>query len=179
MGGPRSKSRVAVQSRERVAGAPQERAEGASFRPGLGRALTMPIVPIALAGRRAAASAVHPADVPASNRWRSARIPGPLRSRVAAFRLVHVPVHGVDAPFFLHPLPGGVCELIARRRYARDPEKLRRMAEGACGEALKRNSHRLSWDRDPAVQPLWGVAALRGTKPSRRWGGLSISNFDG
>ena len=66
----------------------------------------------------AAAGAVHPADLIASNRGRSASFPAPLAHGAASQRLVHRPVHGVEPPFFFHaPTPSvGAMTLPGRPR---------------------------------------------------------------
>ena len=70
----------------------------------LGRIRTV-LQRVAIAARRAAARAVHPANLMAPNRWRSARLPAPLRIGAASWRPSHIQVHGVDLRFFELPRP--------------------------------------------------------------------------
>ena len=70
----------------------------------LGREAPM-LQSVPIASRSAATGAMHPADVTPPNRWRAARLPAPLRSRLASRRLLHIQEHEVVPSIFRLPLP--------------------------------------------------------------------------
>ena len=91
-------------------------------------ARAVPIIPIPLAGRRAAPSSMHPTDTKAANRRRTTTLPCSLRFSFAPRRVVGA-LHGVDGHLDLVPPPTptgsgslassrmgmGASELAARR----------------------------------------------------------------
>ena len=80
------------------------------------RALTVPIIPVLLSGRRATASPVHPANATASDRRRTTLLPCSLRFSLASRGIVGA-LHGVDGHFDLVPPPtpaGSGCVISSR-----------------------------------------------------------------